>query len=103
MEPLILILILAAFGEVVIEVLKPLLEPAFARLPLPEDINPYLYLSCAFGLLLSFTYTVNILAAIGVTEPNATAHYIGVIATGMILGRGANFVHNVISRLAVTQ
>ena len=100
MEPVIIIFVLAAFGEVVIEVLKPLLEPGIARLPVPEDVDPYLYLSCSFGLLLSFSYNVNVLDAVGVGVPNATAYYTGLIATGLILGRGSNFVHNAISRMA---
>lgn len=99
MEPVIVIIVLAAFGEVVIEVLKPLLDPLVNRLPIPQDVNAYLYLSCAFGLLLSYSFSVNILEVVGLDMPNAVAVYTGITATGLILGRGANFVHDAIARM----
>ncbi len=96
MEPILLILTLATLGELIIETLKPGIAPLLTRLNLPADINPYLYLSLTLGLLLAFVYQADLLAAIGLSAGPTTA---GIITTGLFLGRGSNFVSDVIQRV----
>ena len=96
MQPLLLILTLATLGELLIEVLKPGIQPLLTRLNLPENINPYLYLSLTLGLLLAFLYQADLLAAIGLS---ATPTVAGILTTGLFLGRGSNFVSDVLQRL----
>lgn len=89
------IIILSIVGEVLIEALKPALAPIQAKLP--ESIDLYLYLSMVFGLVLAFNWSANVFVVIGLGEGSIAL--LGTIATGLILGRGSNFVHDVISRL----
>ncbi len=97
MDPLLLILALATLGELIIEAIKPALNPLITRLNLPADINPYLYISLALGLLLAFVYQADLLTAVGLSAAPTTA---GILTTGLFLGRGSNFVHDVIARVA---
>lgn len=99
MEPLVMILILAAVGEAVIEVLKPLIRPAIFALGVDAE-QAYLYLSTVLGLLLAFIYGADILAAVGLSPPNQAALIFGQAATGLILGRGSKAVHDAINRLS---
>lgn len=99
--PVIMLLTLAAVGEVVIESLKPLLEPLLRRIGVSEegDEQAYLYLSTLIGLGLSFIYAADVLAAIGLEPPNQAAVIFGQVATGLLLGRGSAVVHKAINRL----
>ncbi len=96
MEPVLLVITLATLGELIIEALKPGLEPLIARLSIPPDINVYLYLSLALGVVLAGVYRADLLWAVGLSE---SATVVGVVTTGLFVGRGANFVSDVISRL----
>lgn len=99
--PVIMILTLAAVGEVVIESLKPLLQPLLRRIGVSEegDEQAYLYLSTLIGLGLSFIYAADVLAAIGLEPPNQAAVIFGQVSTGLLLGRGSAVVHKAINRL----
>ena len=97
MEPLLLVIALSTIVEVIIEAFMPLLDPLFKRLPVPEDVEPYLYLSMAVGLVLTLAYQADLLAAIGLAEEPALA---GIVITGFFIGRGANFTHSVIKLVA---
>ena len=96
MDQLLIVILLSTLGELIIEALKPAIEPIFSRLPIPDDINPYLYLALTLGLVLAAVYRADLLAAVGLSAGITT---IGVITTGLFIGRGANFVSDVISRL----
>lgn len=100
MQPLVMITILALLGEVVIEVLKPLLAPMLAPLAKYEKVDPYLYISTALGVLFALLYRADLLLAIGLPEQAGLAIYVGQVLTGLMLGRGANFVHDVIAKIA---
>ena len=84
----------AVMIEAAIEALKPALDPLFDRLP--DGVRPYLYLSLAAGVVLSFIYSLDILALAGLAEPTAAATAL----TGLVVGRGANYLHDVVSRFA---
>lgn len=94
METAIAIVILAIFGEAVIEAAKPLLEPATANVP-----RLYLYLSALLGVALAATYQANLLLAVGLEGGGPAGHWIGVVGTGIVIGRGANYAHDVLGRL----
>lgn len=108
MTQLATILTLATLAELLIEVAKPLLEPLFTwllgRIPQAKRssaaerslaINPYLYLSLLVGVGLAFNYDLDLIAALDVAPPTA----VGTLITGALLGRGSNFIHDVIARL----
>lgn len=102
MEPLTalaIVIALAALGELVIEALKPALEPLFKRMNLPEDVNPYLYLALLFGVVLAILFEADLPAAIGLVSPFPGAVWFQEIVTGLLIGRGSNFIHDAISRL----
>lgn len=54
------------------------------------------YVALAFGVVVSFAYQIDILADLGVT---ATAPWVGYITTGLIIGRGSNYVNDFVSKL----
>lgn len=93
MEPILLTLTLATLGELLIQALKPALQPLLNLLRLPADIDPYLYL--LLGVALALIYRVDLLAALGI-GPWTT---VGCLTTGLFLGRGANFVHDALAAL----
>ena len=103
MEPLVLVVTLALLGEVLIEVLKPLVNPVVSLACEYVAIDPergYLYISAFLGVLLAALYRADLLIVIGLPELAGAGSVFGVVATGLIIGRGANFVHDVFSRLA---
>lgn len=92
-NPYLLVIALAVLGELLIEGIKPGLDPLFARIGVPADVNPYLYLSLALGVLLALVYRVDVLAAAGL----APATVVGIVTTGLLTGRGANYVHDFVA------
>lgn len=94
----VLLMALAVLVEQVIESLKPLLDPLFALLPLPETVNPYLYLGAIGGVIVCILWGVDLATALGLTPPeNATLA--AQVATGFIVGRGSNVAHDAMLRL----
>jgi hypothetical protein len=87
------IVILAIIAEAIIEALKPILEPVTDRL---SAINLYLILSLMAGVTLALTYDADFLALLLEGEISLT----GQILSGIILGRGANFVHDIMERIS---
>lgn len=100
MEPIVLVTLLALLVEVLIEAVMPLSDPVFAALKLPESVNPYLYLSALVGVLAALGYGADLVAAIGLPAPNGAVGLGATVATGLMVGRGANFVHDAIKRVA---
>lgn len=103
-NPIILVLLLATIAEAVIEAVKPGLDPAFDWLlrvtRAPENVEPYFYLSVALGVATSLAYGADLVEAVGIAPPSAAVGTAAQVATGILIGRGANFVHNVITRVA---
>lgn len=52
------------------------------------------YSAGVVAILLCFSYGIDLLAQLGFAGP----FWVGAIATGLILGRGSNFVHDFVSR-----
>lgn len=89
------VVVLATVIELAIEALKPALDPLLALLNLPPDVNPYLYLSLVAGVVLAAVYGMDALAILGLFPWTA----IGMVFTGLFIGRGANFIHDALERL----
>ena len=66
-----------------------------------QKINPYswllMYVSLGVGVGLAFWYRLDLLAII--TGGEATT--IGIILSGSVIGRGANFLHDFVSKYIV--
>jgi hypothetical protein len=97
---LIAALTLAVIIEVLIEALKPLLAPLAT--PLDPHIALYLYIAAAIGLAMSFMFQVDLVASL--LEAATGAHYaptvLGIVLTGLFIGRGSNVIHDLIRRFA---
>jgi hypothetical protein len=96
------ILVLATLAESLVEYLvRPLVKPWGEGEP-PPDTN-YLeirtmilrYVAAIVGVILCVVYQADLLAIVGLASPWAPA---GQILTGLLIGRGANFVHDFASR-----
>lgn len=61
-----------------------------------KDINKVVLLSIVFGIIIAVATNINIfeILGIGVDFP-----YVGSIFTGILISRGSNFVHDLISKL----
>jgi hypothetical protein len=96
------ILILATLVEALVEYLvKPLFGPPIlpeAEAASPDDALPGLlirYSAATIGVLLCIAYRADLLA---LAELHAPLPWIGYVVTGLLIGRGANFVHDFTSR-----
>lgn len=85
------IVLFAMIGEAVIEALAPGLDWVFDLLPLPEGLNPYFYLSLILGLVLAFSYQLDLIRAMGLWSDTT---WIGMAMTGIVVSRGSNSVHS---------
>lgn len=111
------ILILATLAEGIVEhLVKPIFLPADpgpgdppSQVPLAGDENgggellfipPHTrglllrYASALVGILLCIAYRADLLALAGL---QATTPFIGYIITGLVIGRGANYLHDLVS------
>jgi len=62
-----------------------------------ETYKPWIrYVTLGFGILVAVAYQLDILAALGLP---AVYPLIGWIATGLIIGRGSNYVNDFVSKL----
>lgn len=60
-------------------------------------LQPYLnYVALAMGILACLVYKVDLLAILGLVSPMP---YVGSIASGLIVGRGSNYLNDFISRV----
>ena len=90
MDGLTLVFFLAVVVEKLIEIFK---EIVYAIPFLPDKFRPLTLdmLSLAFGLLLAFQANIDTfnLLNIKIVDP-----IIGVVITGLVIGKGANFAHD---------
>jgi hypothetical protein len=96
------ILLLAAVVEALTEYLvRPLVLRAYRSLGAlaPDDEQPSLpalrYVSAAFGVALCVLYRADLLALLGL---DARFAWVGYVVTGLLIGRGANFVSDFAGR-----
>lgn len=96
MDNLAKVILFGALIEAAVETVEWVIEREFLRQRL---------IALAFGLVLAFTFGQNILSALGIGELPAgsplanVAPVVGQALTGLLLSRGANFVHDLIERL----
>ena len=95
LDALVIIAILAVMGEGVIEAIKPALKPLADRMP--QGVDLYLYISLILGVLLALNWRADLFMAIGIDS--AALPYVGSILTGIVIGRGANFAHDLVNRI----
>ena len=96
------ILLLATLAESLVEYLvRPLVKPWGDGDPPPEtrylEIRTMIlrYIAAFVGVLLCIAYRADLLAIVGLASP---VPWTGPILTGLLIGRGANFVHDFASR-----
>ena len=91
------ILILATLAESLVEYLvKPWLNrpDSDPRAAAFRDLG-LRYIAAGIGMILTVLYQADLLAIVGLSSPWPLA---GQLLTGLIIGRGANFVHDFASR-----
>jgi hypothetical protein len=93
------ILILATLVESLVEYLiRPIVKPQ-APTPEPAAVTwrdmALRYVAALVGVALCILYNADLLALVGLVSPWP---WIGSVITGIIIGRGANFVHDFSSR-----
>lgn len=82
------LLILAILVESLVQIIKSLFDSG--------KLNRTVLVSIVVGLLLAFTIDLDIFSILGLETRIA---FVGVIATGLLISRGANFVHDLIEKL----
>ena len=88
MNELLILITMGILVEAVVEVIKSIYENG--------KINKTVILSIFVGLLFAFTLGVDLFSLLGIDTHIA---YVGTVATGLIVSRGANFVHDLIDKL----
>ncbi|WP_088228095.1 hypothetical protein [Desulfosporosinus sp. FKB] len=90
MDGLVLISILAVVVEKLVEIFKDIV---YAIPIFPNKFRPLTLelLSLTFGLILAFQSNVNALQLLNVNTINPIT---GVVITGLVIGKGANFAHD---------
>ena len=76
---------------------SPVLKPAKPASRAPGDPPDLIlrYIAAGVGLILCLAYRVDLLAMVGI---GAQWPWIGYVITGLIVGRGSNFVHDFATR-----
>ena len=104
------ILVLATIAEAIVEhIFAPIVDardPA-AEQPTPDDMEPELarvldwpalalrYVSVLIGVALCILYQIDLLAHFDLVSPWP---FVGWIITGLLIGRGSNFIHDFATR-----
>jgi hypothetical protein len=85
---LISIILIAMLVEAVIQAIKPLWDKTAKPLTVPELI------SMGIGVVIALVGKINLIGALVITE-NIILLYIFYILTGIAIGRGPSFIHDV--------
>ena len=93
------IFLLAALVEALVEYLvQPWVKPEHAELTPAQELVRTMalrYSAAVIGVVLCIAYTVDILALVGLFSGWP---FIGCVLTGLLIGRGANFVNDFVER-----
>lgn len=92
MNSIISMMIIALFTETVIQIFKPVWDETSTPLTVPE------WLSMLVGIFIAVAARINMLEGLIQTD-SAVLIYLFYIFTGIALGRGPNFVHDLWSKL----
>lgn len=82
------LIIVATLVESLTEIVKSLYENG--------EFNNSVFISIILGLVLSFTVDLDLLRVVGL---DPILPFVGTIASGFIVSRGANAVHDLISKI----
>ena len=91
MEGILIILVCAVVIEALIEVLKGMVPDTVA---VPTALWPIV--AAVLGVVLCIAASVDLLATAGL---NISVPYMGSIMTGVLISRGASFIHDVWNRI----
>jgi len=93
MKPYLVILALAFLAEAFTEYFfASWIDLAKKKWPTLDIIKPLKYISAAVGLMFAFAYDADLLR--DMLGAVANPAWFGVVNTGLIIGRGANFVND---------
>lgn len=88
MEMIVQLVVLGTLVESLTEVLKLLFVDG--------KLNKSQLVSIVVGLVLAFTINLDLFIAIGLSP---VIPYVGIVAAGILISRGGNYVHDFISRI----
>jgi hypothetical protein len=94
LDAVLAVLFLAGIGEAIIEFL---VSPILQKTVTVDDTRDIIYrtISCVLGVVLAVLFAVDALALVGV---ESGVPYVGCVVTGLLMGRGANWIHDFMSR-----
>jgi hypothetical protein len=96
--PLLFASALAFLGESTTEFLFSVwLDMLAERFPVLAKINPLRYVALGIGVALAFAFDLDLLA-VAFPDQVAYASWVGVVLTGVAIGRGSNYVHDLWNR-----
>lgn len=96
LSPVIQILFLAFLAEALTEYLAaPLVKGEGSRHPAAASPLYLRYIAVAVGVLLALAYRADLLAMMGLC---AVTPWVGYIVTGILIGRGSNFLNDLVDR-----
>jgi hypothetical protein len=103
LTPALSILILAAIVEAIVEYfIAPMVKPETENIKVPLQTDwrgmALRYSAAGIGVLLCILYDCDLLVVIGLTTP---IPYVGAIVTGLLIGRGANYINDFVDRWLV--
>ena len=87
MNELLILVTMGILVEAVVEVIKSIYEDG--------KVNKTVILSIFVGLIFAFTLGIDLFSLLGI---NTNIAYVGVVATGLVVSRGSNFVHDLIEK-----
>ena len=91
-EGFLLVVAIAFFVEVLVETLKQTTVPQFIQKKIDPDGNQVVaLLSIALGVIVCISAGADLTLLIGI---NLSVPYVGAALTGILVSRGANFVHD---------
>ena len=96
MNNIISMMIIALFIETVIQVFKPVWDKTATPLSVPE------WLSVLVGILIAVAARINMLDGL-INTDSPVLIYLFYVFTGIALGRGPNFVHDLWNRLKYSE
>lgn len=87
MNSIVSMMIMAMFIEAIVQVFKPVWDKNAAQLTVPE------WISMGVGIMIAVASRMNMLEGLTAAN-NAVLEYMFYIFTGVALGRGPSFVHD---------
>lgn len=90
MDALSIVVLLAVVVEKIVDLFKTIVSTISF---LPDKVRPLTLelISLGIGILLAYETQIDALSLIGIQTKNG---YAGVIITGLVVGKGANFAHD---------